>query len=65
MPNSGAPANSQVTVNVVENGVWVSINLRGMPPADTFMQRYGSIWHEMLSSFTPGTGANPHNPCAG
>ncbi len=68
MPNSGAPPNSQVSASVVENGVWVSINLTGMPPADTFMQRYGSIWHEMLASFTPGTSANPgatNNPCAG
>lgn len=68
MPNSGGASNAQVSASVVENGVWVSIDLRGMPPADTFIQRYGAIWHELLSSFTPGTSANPdatNNPCAG
>lgn len=61
-PNSGA-VTSSVVATVVANGLFVAIRLNGMPPDDTFMQRYGVIWQHILASFTPGTFVNPRSPC--
>ncbi len=61
-PNSGA-VTSSVLATVVVNGLFVAIRLDGIPPDDTFMQRYGAIWRHILTSFTPGAFVNPRNPC--
>lgn len=60
--NSGA-VTSSVVATVVANGLFVAIRLDGIPPDDTFMQRYGAIWRHILASFTPGAFVNPHTPC--
>lgn len=63
-PPNGAAENWQVSASLVSNGVYISIELLGLPPDATFMQRYGAIWSHMLASFTPGPNTRAGNPCA-
>ncbi len=64
VPGAG-PYIPHQSVDFLWRGVDITIELAGKPPYATYTQRYGAIWHEMLTSFTPGSYINPHPVCEG
>lgn len=57
---SGLP---QIALVVVHSGLLSIITLSGSAPANTFMQRWGSVWSHVLATFQPGQGPAGANPC--
>ncbi|HET9111921.1 MAG TPA: hypothetical protein VFN78_13915 [Ktedonobacterales bacterium] len=57
---SGQP---QVVLVVVHKGLLSIITLSGSTPANTFMQRWGSVWSHVLATFQPGQGPAGAKPC--
>jgi hypothetical protein len=49
-PSETAPS---VAVNFVFNGAAIEIDLLGRGPPETFLARYGAIWHHLLASIAP------------
>jgi hypothetical protein len=49
-PSTSAPT---VVANFVLNGVAIEIDLLGQGPPETFLARYGAIWHHLLTSIAP------------
>jgi hypothetical protein len=56
-----------VDVRVALGGLAINIALQGQDPASTFFDRYGSLWHHVLASFTVVHQPDPRavSPCSG
>jgi hypothetical protein len=65
LSNGPAAPYPYVHASVVRGGVAIRFELRGQPPAETFMTRYGQIWSHMLASFAPVSGGPVYttHPC--
>ncbi|HEV2237027.1 MAG TPA: hypothetical protein VGR57_10245 [Ktedonobacterales bacterium] len=65
LTNGPAANYPYIRASVAQGGVAVRFELRGQPPAETFMARYGAIWSHMLASFAPVSGGPAYvtHPC--
>lgn len=62
-PPPGAASPPQITVLFLHGGLFYIITLTGSAPANTFMQRWDSVWSHVLATFQPGQGPASAKPC--
>jgi hypothetical protein len=60
---ASATSQPQIAVIVLHGGLLTIITLTGQGQPATFLQRWGSVWNHILTTFQPGRGPAGAQPC--
>jgi hypothetical protein len=60
---ASAASQPQIAVIVLHGGLLTIITLTGQGQPGTFLQRWGSVWNHILTTFQPGRGPAGAQPC--